>query len=420
MTRADDGRAATRPRSGRGAATRERLMSAAARLFAEQGYDGTGVEAIAREAGITVPGMYRHFPNKAALLMEVARQANLGSPARRQLGDGSDLPRQLAALFAEYMDTGREQQRRLSIELSRAAAHNDELAVALAEYNEALRRALAQTLQGWPALASAPAEARLAAHLLLVLLMGAVHIDTLDPDLVGSPELHAFAVGRLPDLLDASAGREPALVAQITDRATPAVPIVTPSEPADEPTDGRRRRASRTRNRVLGVATELFALRGYDATTTEDIAAGAGITVPGLYRHFRSKAELLHAVARRAFAAYRLAQPLGDGVDPRHELAEIAALFAAPAQRVARRLAIELDFGAWRQPDLAANVRDYHRAVRCNVASTLVGSPDPELAALMFLMLFMGIAHLDTVDPSLVGDPAWSAYLKRVVPQLLR
>jgi len=415
----EGGRAVVPPRTPKGARSRERIMAAAARLFAEQGYDGTGVEAIARAAGITVPGMYKHFPTKAALLMEVARAANRSSPARRQLGEGPDLPGQLAALFAEYTAAGNEQPRRLSIELSRAATRNAELALAVADYNATLRRALARTLQGWPALAAAPDDAELTAHLLLVLLMGAIHIDTLDADLVGSKALVDFVAGHTAALLDTrpSAG-SPAPVSP----GMPSVSVEPAEDAADEPTDGRKRRASRTRQRILAAAAELFALRGYDATTTEDVAAGAGITVPGLYRHVRSKAELLSAVGRRSFASYQLARPLGegDGADPVAELAAIACAFSAPGQRAARRLAIELDFGAWRQPELAADLRDYHRAVRGNVASTLGGGPDRQLAALVFLMLFMGIAHLDTVDPSLVGDPGWCDYLARVVPVLMR
>jgi AcrR family transcriptional regulator len=39
-------------------------------------------------------------------------------------------------------------------------------------------------------------------------------------------------------------------------------------------------------------ATELFARRGYAATTVEDIVNRAGLTKPMLYRHFESKQEL--------------------------------------------------------------------------------------------------------------------------------
>src|SRR3546814_9382231 len=118
------------PRTTKGKATRARLLTAASRLFAVQGYDGTSVEAVATEAGITVPGMYKHFPTKASLLLEVARRATITSVARQELTGVADLPGRLAALFAEYTADGQIERRRLSNELSRAAAQHPGLPAA--------------------------------------------------------------------------------------------------------------------------------------------------------------------------------------------------------------------------------------------------------------------------------------------------
>jgi AcrR family transcriptional regulator len=43
-------------------------MEAAARLFADQGFHAVGIDDIGSAAGISGPGVYRHFPSKAALL----------------------------------------------------------------------------------------------------------------------------------------------------------------------------------------------------------------------------------------------------------------------------------------------------------------------------------------------------------------
>ena len=75
-------------------------------------------------------------------------------------------------------------------------------------------------------------------------------------------------------------------------RATPEVPPVT--------TDRRRRRGEDTRARIMSAAAELFAAQGFDATSTQAIAAASGITVAAIYRHVPSKADLLVAVARHA------------------------------------------------------------------------------------------------------------------------
>ena len=48
--------------------TKERLLDAAIDVFRERGYDGTGVQEIARRAGLTTGAIYGHFRGKADLL----------------------------------------------------------------------------------------------------------------------------------------------------------------------------------------------------------------------------------------------------------------------------------------------------------------------------------------------------------------
>ena len=49
-------------------ATRDRLLDAAAAVFAEKGYDRAGVQEIARRAGLTTGAIYGRFAGKADLL----------------------------------------------------------------------------------------------------------------------------------------------------------------------------------------------------------------------------------------------------------------------------------------------------------------------------------------------------------------
>src|SRR3546814_15350775 len=104
-----------------------------------------------------------------------------------------------------------------------------------------------------------------------------------------------------------------------------------------------------------------------------------------------------------------MARPLGQSGDPVEFLAELAAAYSTPADHVARRLAIELDFGAWRNERLAEGLRSSHRAIRENIARALAGSGGDarkrDLAAVAVLVLFLGIAHLDTLDPELLPHP---------------
>jgi AcrR family transcriptional regulator len=54
---------------------REVIVESAARLFAHRGYPATGIDEIGAAAGITGPGVYRHFDNKNDVLGEVVRRA---------------------------------------------------------------------------------------------------------------------------------------------------------------------------------------------------------------------------------------------------------------------------------------------------------------------------------------------------------
>lgn len=51
--------------------TRETLIDTAARLFHEQGYGGTGIATILREAGVNSGSLYHFFPTKEALVAAV-------------------------------------------------------------------------------------------------------------------------------------------------------------------------------------------------------------------------------------------------------------------------------------------------------------------------------------------------------------
>lgn len=62
--------------------TRERLLRAAADVFAERGYDGTRVADIAAAAGVSNGALYAHFGSKGELLV-----AALRAHGRRLLAD---------------------------------------------------------------------------------------------------------------------------------------------------------------------------------------------------------------------------------------------------------------------------------------------------------------------------------------------
>ncbi|MET9775701.1 TetR/AcrR family transcriptional regulator [Streptomyces sp. NPDC006367] len=68
---------------------REQILKEAARLFAERGFHGVGVDEIGAAVGISGPGLYRHFPGKDAMLAEllIGISDSLLTGAKRRLAE---------------------------------------------------------------------------------------------------------------------------------------------------------------------------------------------------------------------------------------------------------------------------------------------------------------------------------------------
>jgi AcrR family transcriptional regulator len=115
-------------------ATRQRLLRAAADVFAARGYDGTRVSDIAEAAGLSNGAMYAYFGSKAELLVDALR-----AHGRRLLADlvAAHPSRSIADLL---LQTGRSLRRRrepddhLLIEALVAARHDQDVAGPMREY----------------------------------------------------------------------------------------------------------------------------------------------------------------------------------------------------------------------------------------------------------------------------------------------
>lgn len=62
-----------------------------------------------------------------------------------------------------------------------------------------------------------------------------------------------------------------------------------------------------TKDSILDAALELFACKGFEATSVRDIASAVGIKAPSLYKHYGSKQEILGVLVERELACHAMA-----------------------------------------------------------------------------------------------------------------
>src|SRR6188768_498342 len=97
---------ATTRRSRAKSDRRTQLIAAAERLVAERGYLAVRLEDIGAAAGVSGPAIYRHFPNKEALLVEllVGISTRLLAGATAVVDDAPDAETALDGLIDFHLD----------------------------------------------------------------------------------------------------------------------------------------------------------------------------------------------------------------------------------------------------------------------------------------------------------------------------
>ena len=89
----------------RGEATRAQLVVIATRLFADHGYEGTSIEAVLREAGVSRGSLYHHFAGKEALYEAVVEdvETKVGMQTLAAAGDATGPVDALRRGFIEWI-----------------------------------------------------------------------------------------------------------------------------------------------------------------------------------------------------------------------------------------------------------------------------------------------------------------------------
>jgi len=168
------------------AETRERLLRAAADMFAERGYDGTRVADIAAAAGLSNGAMYAHFASKAELLAGALRTHGRRLLADLFAADPSQPVTDLLLVVGRWLPRRRDARSYLVLEALVAARRDQDVARPMRDYVSER----ADWLAGLMRFAQAGGELDPAlspdalAHFCLLLAMGSALL---------TPDLHAVS-----------------------------------------------------------------------------------------------------------------------------------------------------------------------------------------------------------------------------------
>jgi AcrR family transcriptional regulator len=262
-------RSLVRPERGtRPVNRRQLIIGAATDLFSRKGYAGVSMGDVAEAVAIGPSALYRHFRGKQELLATVVTEAletldnaiNAAEPEHP-----TDVVNALAVSVLEHRGVGVLWQRE-----ARQLSPADRIAIQAA-VNRIGRRFASIVRARRPELDTAQSE--------LLAWSGLAVATSISYHAIELPEPE-FAI-----LLSE-------LVGTAIDAPVPTVTAKSVAKPLTLRTDSRR-------ETLLFEATKLFAAKGFNGVSTEDIGASIGITGPSVYNHFPAKSDILVAAMFR-------------------------------------------------------------------------------------------------------------------------
>jgi AcrR family transcriptional regulator len=116
------------------AETRERLLRAAADVFAQRGYDGTRVADIAATAGVSNGALYAHFASKAELLVAALHAYGRPLLANLLVADPHRSITELLVAIGRWLPRRRDARGYLIVEALVAARRDEDVARPMRDY----------------------------------------------------------------------------------------------------------------------------------------------------------------------------------------------------------------------------------------------------------------------------------------------
>ncbi|WP_083971650.1 TetR/AcrR family transcriptional regulator [Actinoplanes awajinensis] len=159
------------PRQVRAELTRQRILAAAAHVFAEHGYAAGTTNRIAERAGVSIGSLYQYYPSKDAILVELfARHMDRGKPASAE--PAGSLAEELQAIVQASIEAHQDDPQLLHVLMEQALRWPDVLTKITEQYQDRVVE-IRDLLDRYPEVDVA--NTTTAAHLLITTVEMGVH-----------------------------------------------------------------------------------------------------------------------------------------------------------------------------------------------------------------------------------------------------
>jgi AcrR family transcriptional regulator len=280
------------------ASTQERVLERAAELFWKKGYAATTTREIAASLGIRQASLYHHFTSKENLLCQlcVTSLEQLLHEVQSAVNKSKHPEERIRVLVHAHLNTLLKYRTRHALmltELRALSGTRRRQVLGLRKQYEKLVLSILKYEQSVGSLRTdIPAK-----YLCLALL------NILNWAILWFHDDDALSADQLAEIFART---------YIEGTATPAgrLSMTRPNpQPGVRNISSRRRKpgrvARRTGSTLLDSAAALFAKKGYDLTSTREIAAQVGINKASLYYHIKTKEDLLYDICKTALRKIR-------------------------------------------------------------------------------------------------------------------
>ncbi|GAA1970713.1 hypothetical protein GCM10009798_34340 [Nocardioides panacihumi] len=291
----------------RGADTRRKIVDVSLRLFAEQGFFNTSVDAIAKAADVSRATLYQYFPGKDEIFVELLNEcgAALIRVSRRigELGPTEIGLDNLHWWLGEWSWVF-EKYRTMFVQWAVVASVDTEVRPEVIGFINEYNKRLAARLEAAEVEELDPVTAATVVSALVHRLNLFQYTDRTyeaDPEVLISNLsifLELLIFPKTPDRV----------LESLSHPTTGTPPIELPPKPAApglsvaERSSGLSKRAAATIRSLVDAGAAQFAAKGYFRTSVDDIVAEAGFARGTFYKYFSEKQDLLLVVTTESSA----------------------------------------------------------------------------------------------------------------------